>query len=124
MCGTAVSAVNTVCGTAVSAVNTTADTAVPPIVPSPISPLPRSPARRNGTGHPPTGHPSLDGRYRARPLQIYGQVVFISATNGSMSRQLTVPSPLTSLFSNGQVGSPGANIATQAATLSFIAATK
>ena len=53
----------------------------------------------------------------------YGHDVFISATKGSMSRQLTKPSPFVSLSLNEQLGVPGANIACQAAC-EVIAATK
>ena len=100
-------------------------------------PLKRRVTRRL-TGGKPVPHSNVaaelcPGRSRRKSLRFstaetelcrYGHVVFMTATNGSISRQLTVPSPFTSLFENGQVGTPGRNMAAQAAHLSFIAATK
>ncbi len=54
----------------------------------------------------------------------YGQPAFILPTNESMSLQSTTPSTLASLFQNGQAGAPGANMASQAVTLSLMLATK
>ena len=68
-------------------------------------------------------HKSCLCRDKQRPATCYGQTVPISATNGSMSRQSTVPLASASLLAYWQVGVPGANMPSQAAC-ELIAATK